>query len=147
MQALVSNNKRGLAITALLVILLSFMALFSTPLVAHAGDEYSNPGGVDVTIDSSGGLTVTGGGFTSGGSADAWNEFISKYRNFIVGIAGIGAVTMIVIFIFQFLKLGASAGNPQARSQALVGCLWSGIAAAGLGAVTLIVGFFYNAFG
>jgi hypothetical protein len=52
---------------------------------------------------------------------------------------------MIVLFIVQFMKLGASAGNPQARSQALTGVLWTGIAAALLGSVTIIVGFFYNA--
>jgi len=114
------------------------MSLF-TPIVAHA----SGVGDVNVKVTSAG-MTISGGGFTSTG-ADAWNNFIGKYKKFIIGISGIGAVTMIVLFIIQFLKLGASAGNPQARSQALVGVLWTGIAAAGLGAVTVIVGFFYGA--
>lgn len=131
--------------------LLMFMAfvlsfsIFLQPSVVHA-DKGNDPGSVNVEV-SGGKLSVTGGGFTNGASAEAWKSFIEKYRNFIVGIAGIGAVTMIVLFIIQFLKLGASAGNPQARSQALVGVLWTGIAAAGLGAVTIIVGFFYNSVG
>ena len=52
---------------------------------------------------------------------------------------------MVVFFIINFMKLGSSAGNPQARSQALTGVLWTGLAAAGLGAVSIIAGFFYNA--
>lgn len=75
----------------------------------------------------------------------AWKTLIDKYKGFITGIAAVGAVTMVVLFIMQFLKLGASAGNPSARSQALTGVLWTGIAAAGLGAVALITGIFYKA--
>jgi len=128
-----------------LAMILAVLTLFSMPVVAQA-ESPNNPG--DISVDVSGGnLSISGGNFDTDDQASAWNQFIEKYRNFIVGIAGIGAVTMIVLFIIQFLKLGASAGNPQARSQALVGVLWTGIAAAGLGAVTIIVGFFYNAFG
>jgi hypothetical protein len=141
--------KRNFAISILLALLVMFCMAFVTPVVSHAASANPNDVSVKLTPDASGkmGLAVTGGGFTNGGSAGAWEAFIGKYRNFITGIAGIGAVTMVVLFIVQFMKLGASAGNPQARSQALVGVLWTGIAAAGLGAVTLIVGFFYNAVG
>ena len=79
------------------------------------------------------------------GDANTWNHIFAKYKNVIVGISGIGAITMMALFIIQFMKLGASAGNPQARSQALTGVLWTGIAAALLGAVSIIAGFFYNA--
>jgi len=132
----------------ILALLISLMAFLTPSLTADAssGSKGNDPGAVSVKIND-GKLTVSGGGFTEGGSAKAWEEFIKKYRNFITGVAGIGAVTMIVLFIIQFMKLGASAGNPQARSQALVGVLWTGIAAAGLGAVTIIVGFFYNSVG
>lgn len=136
---------RGLVIGVLVALGLLFLMYFATPMIAEAGN--ADPNAVNVSIDSKGALKVSGGGFTGGASADAWEAFIGKYKNFITGIAGIGAVTMVVLFIIQFMKLGASAGNPQARSQALVGVLWTGIAAAGLGAVTLIVGFFYNAVG
>lgn len=95
-----------------------------------------------VTMNSKGQLNVYGMGT---GDANTWNQLFAKYKNVIVGISGIGAITMMALFIIQFMKLGASAGNPQARSQALTGVLWTGIAAALLGAVSIIAGFFYNA--
>mgnify|MGYP001024512301 FL=1 len=98
---------------------------------------------VTVGIDETGRLNL--GGMGDQNQANAWNNLFARYKAFIVGISGIGAITMIVLFIVNFLKLGTSAGNPQARSQALSGVLWTGLAAAGLGAATIIVGFFYNA--
>lgn len=118
---------------------LVMMMGFGLPVMqAHAEGQI---GEVNVTVGEDGSLKLDGGGMSNTGtSGSAWTKFINKYRNFIVGISGIGAVSMIMFFIFQFMKLGASAGNPQARSQALTGLIWSGIAAAGLGAVTIIVG-------
>lgn len=127
----------GILLTVLFALILSF----AMPISADAA------GIPNVNFDSKGNMTVSGDGFTQSGGKSAWESLIEKYRGFIIGISGIAAITMVVIFIFQFLKLGASAGNPQARSQALVGVLWSGIAAAGLGAVTLIVGLFYRSIG
>ena len=97
---------------------------------------------VQVTMGTDGRLDVYGMG---NGDANTWNQFYAKYKSVIVGISGVGAITFIALFIIQFMKLGTSAGNPQARSQALTGCLWTGIAAAALGAVSIIAGFFYNA--
>lgn len=132
---------------AIFIFLSAIFLMFSfTPFVAYA-KESNDPSQVKVEVDEQGGLTIDGGGFTNGGTGQAWKDFIGKYRFFITGIAGIATVTMILIFIFQFLKLGASAGNPTARTQALIGILWSGVAAAALGAVTIIVGFFYNSLG
>lgn len=113
-----------------------------SPAISYAATGSGGIDDVQVNINN-GQLTITGGTFSD---QNPWNAFISKYKNFIVGVSGIGAVTMLGIFIFMFLKLGASAGNPSARSQALAGILWSGIATAGLGSVAIIVGFFYNAF-
>lgn len=96
----------------------------------------------NVQMDDDGGLNVMGIGT---GDANQWNNLFGKYRTVVVGISGVGAITMIVFFIINFMKLGSSAGNPQARSQALTGVLWTGLAAAGLGAVSIIAGFFYNA--
>lgn len=95
-----------------------------------------------VVMGTDGNLDVYGMG---NGDANTWNQIFAKYKNVIVGVSGIGAITMMALFIIQFMKLGASAGNPQARSQALTGVLWTGIAAALLGSVSIIAGFFYNA--
>lgn len=138
---------RRFSIGFLFMMLLSLLMMFVQPIESHAASG-SNIGSVNVQVDDDGNLNITGSeGFTSGSSSSAWNELIKKYKKFIVGISGIGAVSMIAFFIVQFMRLGASAGNPQARSQALVGVLWTGLAAAGLGAVTIIVGFFYNSIG
>ena len=81
----------------------------------------------------------------SADDTSSWNQLFSRFKGVIVGLTGVGTLVMIVLFIIQFMKLGSSAGNPQARSQALTGVLWTGVAAALLGSVTIIVGFFYNA--
>ena len=99
-------------------------------------------GDVDVGIDSDGNLVVDG---ISSDDTSSWNQLFARFKGVIVGLTGVGTLVMIVLFIIQFMKLGTSAGNPQARSQALTGVLWTGISAALLGAVTIVVGFFYNA--
>ena len=95
-----------------------------------------------VQMDDDGALNVGGLG---SGDANQWNNLFNKYRTVVVGISGVGAITMVVFFIINFMRLGASTNNPQARSQALTGILWTGFAAAGLGAVSIVSGFFYNA--
>lgn len=97
-----------------------------------------------VTIDSSGNLSYTGD-LVEKDAGQSWTDLISKYRFFIAGISGIGTVSMILFFVINFTKLGATSGNPQARSSAISGLIFSGLAAAGLGAVTFIVGIFFNA--
>lgn len=133
----------GLILTMMLTLMFAFMSpMESYAKSASKGDDI---GGVKVEVDANGKLKISGNeNFSNGGTASAWNSLFTKYRTFIVGISGIGAISMIVFFVIQFMKLGASAGNPQARSQALAGVLWTGLAAAGLGAVTIVVGFFYN---
>ena len=99
-------------------------------------------GGVDVGMRDDGTLEIDG---ITSDDTSAWNQLFDRFKGVIVGLTGVGTLVMIVLFIVQFMKLGSSAGNPQARSQALTGVLWTGVAAALLGSVTIIVGFFYNA--
>lgn len=100
--------------------------------------------------DDDGDMTLNIAGITdvgAEGQQSVWEKIFTQYRGVIVGLSGIGAITMIVFFIINFMKLGASSGNPQQRTQALVGIIWCGLAAAGLGGVTIFVGFFYNMLG
>lgn len=131
----------------------SFFGLFALLLVLFSGVMNLEPvyadGGTgkiwedfDVQIQEKG-VDVKGAGVTD--STSAWKKLLDKYRNLITGVAAIGAVTMVGLFIMNFLKLGASASNPQARSQAVTGCIWTGIAAACLGSVAVITGIFYRA--
>ena len=72
------------------------------------------------------------------------NKILTEYRGVVVFISGIARISMIMFFIFNFIELGNSKGNPQARQKAINGLIISGIATAGLGSVTLITQLFYN---
>ena len=137
------NSMKQRLIGMFMAMMLVFGFGFATMEQTHA----SGLGSMDVKIQDNGQMTISGNsGITTGKkSGQAWTDIIAKYRNFIVGISGIGAVAMVMFFIFNLLKLGATSGNPSERSKALSGLVWSGIAAAGLGSVTVIVGFFYSA--
>lgn len=127
-------DRRKVAILALVIMVI--ITALGTVSYAKGGlfDDF------DVNMGKDGNVTVTG----QGDANSAWKTVIDKYKNFITGVSAIGAVTMLVLFIVQFMKLGASAGNAQARSNAITGCLWTGLATAGLGAVSLITGIFYG---
>ena len=72
------------------------------------------------------------------------NKILSEYRGVITFLSAIGSLSMIMFFIMNFIALGNSKGNPQARQKAINGLIISGIATAGLGSVTVITGLFYN---
>lgn len=129
--------KQVKSVFAFAVLAILLITMFSPDFV-FATDGVFNDFNVSIESDTSLGGTKDGEG------AQGWKQIIVKYKSFIVGIAGVAAVTMVALFIFQFIKLGQSAGNPQARSQALTGVLWTGVAAAGLGSVALITSLFYN---
>lgn len=143
-------SKKAVFMILLIVFIMALMSVFS-PIAVYAvegeggGNKKTKSLFSDFNISVSGEDGETKMTIESDANGNAWQTLLDKYKGFITGIAAVGAVTMVVLFIIQFLKLGASAGNPSARSQALVGVLWTGIAAAGLGAVAIITGIFYNA--
>ena len=121
------------------------------PISVHADDKKdanTQEFDIDVTyhVDDKGNTSLTRGDAygDKDGQDGVWNKIFTQYKGVIVGITGIGTLTMVCLFIFNFMKLGQSAGNPQARSAALTGLLWTGLAAAGLGGVTIFVGFSTN---
>ena len=130
-------------------VMASGIMLTMTPVIANAADEAKDSGSigdVNVTVGDDGSLVVSGGGMSSTTtSGTAWTKIIQKYKNFIVGISGIGCVSMILFAVFNFMQLGAKSGNSSERQKCIVGLVFSGVAAAGLGSVTVIVGFFYSA--
>ena len=130
--------------TKYILTLVMLLSLAFAGLSMTAKQPQADIGDVNVTIGTDGKLNVSGGGMNYVNSSSAMNAFIQKYKTIIVGISGLGAVSMIAFFIFNFLKLGSVATNPSERSKVLTGLIWSGLAAAGLGAVSTIVGFFYN---
>ena len=132
--------KRLSLFIALAIILLTLL-MPATQVFAEGDGGIGNNRNIPKVSMDDGQVTISG---LPEGSGDAWTTLFDEYRSVIAGISGVGALTMIVFFIIQFIKLAGSANNPQARSQALTGVLWTGFAAVGLGAVSLITGFFYN---
>lgn len=128
-------TKRNFAIILLMMLLVSTIS--PATVLATDGDMFND---FNVTIGPNNTVNVDG----NVNQTNAWKTLLDKYKGFITGIAAVGAVTMVVFFIMNFLKLGANSGNSKARGEAIVGLLWTGIAAAGLGAVALITGIFYN---
>lgn len=140
------KTKRFTAIL-LMAIMVSMVFGVLAPATAFASGRTDTEEATSNNMWDDFGVSVNGDSLEvkTGAGEDSWETLIEKYQGFITGVAAVGAVTMVVLFIIQFLKLGASAGNPSARSQAMVGVLWTGLAAAGLGAVALITGIFYGA--
>lgn len=130
-------NRTFLAVILGVLMLCSVMCV--TSVKAHA------IGDVDIKVSNDGQLTVNGNDFKHNNAGSAWTDFIKKYRTFIVGFSGIGAVSMILFFIVNLMKLGQTSGNPAERQKVIQGLVWTGLATAGLGSVGIIVGFFYRA--
>lgn len=131
---LVKNTKK-IAILMLAMFLSLFIGTMVTQIQSHALFD-----GSDLKIDNSTGKVTGSTNNTSG----TFNKIITKYKAVITFVSGIGAITMIAIFIFHFIKLGSTAANPSERSKCTTALIWSGLAAAGLGSVALIVGVFYG---
>jgi len=75
----------------------------------------------------------------------ALGVLLFEYKGLISIFLGIGTMTMILLFVKNFVGLAASAGNPQTRKQALTGILLTGIATVGLGGLTIVVAVFNGA--
>lgn len=104
-------------------------------------DDNDDAGGGGSTDDV---LVISLGGLNK--STDAGARILAEYRNIIIGVSGIAALTFIVLFIMNFLKLGQTTGNPQERQSAIMALILTGVGAAGSGGVLLFVTFFYNLF-
>ena len=134
-------NKRIFSIF-MIAFMLIMLVMPTTQVFANDDTEKANA--IPTVKLTDGGIDISGGQFNADKDGGPWETLFEQYRTIIAGVSGIGALTMIILFVIQFMKLASSAGNPQARSQALTGVLWTGLAATGLGAVSLITGFFYN---
>lgn len=74
----------------------------------------------------------------------AINAILKEYRHLVTVGSGIVSLTMIALFIVNFIKLGNSRGNSSERQKAIVGLVFTGIATALAGSVTLFTSLFYN---
>lgn len=104
-----------------------------------AGDNIND---LSVQMNSDGSIDITGIG--DGNSASLWSNMFNKYKIFIAGLSGLATLTFVVLFILNFVKVGASSDVPAQRKAAITACLWTGVAAALCGSVLVITGLFWN---
>ena len=130
------------ALSIFLTVISLFCITFNTVEVNSANIPLieMNDTGTDL---KSGNIDGTDYGIGSS-NTHVFNKVLTEYRGIVVFISGIALISMIMFFIFNFIELGNSKGNPQARQKAINGLIISGIATAGLGSVNLIVQLFYN---
>lgn len=84
--------------------------------------------------------TIVPGVIQSGDVSDSlWNNILLDYKELVIVFFVFASVTLVLGMIIQFMKLGVTSGNPQARTKALMGIIWTGIAAAMLGGLSLIL--------
>ena len=128
---------RKISLAMVLTIVVMMLASFGLQLKANA--VFDNNFNVSWGNNTS---NITG---SANSMNDSFSKIIDKYKTAITFVSAIGAVTMIAVFIINFMKLGTTSGNPTERSKCITALIWSGLAAAGLGSVALVVGIFYGA--
>ncbi len=128
---------RKISLAIVITMLIMLVASFGMSLKANAVFDNN----FDVTWGSNT-SNITG---SANSMDDSFSKIIDKYKTVITFVSAIGAVTMVAVFILNFMKLGTTAGNPTERSKCITALIWSGLAAAGLGSVALVVGIFYGA--
>lgn len=74
---------------------------------------------------------------------EAWKAFLDEYRVILAGMAGIGALTSVMVFIFHFIKLGTMPSHPIQRREVMNNMLISAICTALLGGISLVLTIFY----
>lgn len=127
------------------IALLLMIVLISNPITVFADEDNLNTN-IVIGMDENGLIKLTGDDVDAEKeSAKAWSLLIDRYKNFVIGISGIGAVTMVALFIVYFLRLGAVGAYPMDRRRILIGLFVTGISAAMLGAISLVTYVFYFA--
>lgn len=95
-----------------------------------------------------GSVTVTESEFSPGAAIEESTNYTSisdQIKEVLQWTTGILALIMFFFLIWQFMKLGASGDNEQARKKAIQGILTSGIALSLFGGSSIIIGFFWSA--
>lgn len=113
-----------------------------TPTTEDNGNEASDLNNFEIKYDSDGNISTN---LDGGNSESTWNKIFKKYKGVIAGISGLCMLTFIVFFLLNITKVAANASNPVGRKDAIVGCVWTGIAAAASGSVLIITALFWNA--
>ena len=72
------------------------------------------------------------------------NDFIVRYKGFIMGVLGIATLTMFIVFGIHFSRLAATAHLPMERKKVISGIIWSAVACGVLGSITVFFALIYS---
>lgn len=75
-----------------------------------------------------------------------FTSFLTKYRMLVIGVFGMGTLTMFIIFIWAIMGLAAITENPKDKYLKAVQALLCFVGFAILGGITIIVSLFFNVF-
>lgn len=139
-------NKLTKILAAVTIGVMSFFAtnayvVNNEPMVVHAEDGTNI---LDNVKMEGGKVSLTKSATDDTG--ETFNAVYSKYKTILNGVIGLVTITLVLLFVIQCAKLGASADNAAKRSTSIGALLWIGIAAGLLGAVYTFIGLFYNVF-
>ena len=132
----------------IIVLITLFLVLISSNFVY--GEEDINAKYITPSLK----ITNSGIKFDDSGAENAFkksqdevsgiNKILEEYSLLINVGTGIVSLTLIGIFIINFIKLGNSKGNPQERQKAITGLIVTGVATAMAGSVTILTKLFFN---
>lgn len=143
---------KGFRILKYFILFIFLMLIFSKPVFADGSDVTDIDKIFDMfnfedssdssLLDTS--MTFSADNGTEIKQEDFWNKIFTEYTGVVVGIAGVCSLTFALLFLFNFTKLGTTAGNPQARKTVQINLLWTGLCAGASAIVAIIVSFSYG---
>lgn len=130
-------------------ILYSFIIIFMicfTPITSFAiNDATINQTGNAITVENDGSRVNADNNRQQ--DVKAVTKLLENYKVSITFIGGLATMTMVLIFMKHFIKLGVLGTEHWAlKRNSIMALLWSGLAAALLGAATTIFAISYNLF-
>lgn len=140
--------KSGLMKT--LVVLAISVFIISEANISFAQAQIQGPAGTSYIINPDGSIQVDDGGIVQNNETikstiiKDINNILKNYKVFILFINGLGFLFVVNMFIINFVKLGASGGNPQERKKAITALILTGIALTLLGSILIFIGFALN---
>ena len=140
-------NKLNKVITLITVLMLSIFLSFALNSSKAFAEEEEKPAGntqlsvipsnTDISVSETGEVNI------SNINSDV-SSGMTALLNFIRLLSAVGTIVMLMVFVLNFIKLGTSGTNANARAGAITALVWSGIATACLSMSTVIFFFFFK---
>lgn len=143
---------RFLILTMMMFMSISFVSqknAFKVAAVTTESGSDSGAGGdindLDVSMDENGNIKIEGIG-EQGDTTSTINTFLKKYKKILGGLSGFAFITFGFMFVRYLIALSTGATSPAARTSAIHGILFTGVATALSGILLTVMALFYGAF-